>query len=118
MAKKRANRKPAGTQEEDRLERYAKEMRIKAMQRRPGPHQIAAEQFALQAAKKARDARLQAQQADQRMKVSSMPKPPPPAGRDPLAGRTVEAGTRSIREGLRSWMRDLRGGGGSRLTGR
>ena len=37
---------------------------------------------------------------------------------DPLAGRTVEAGTRSLREGLRAWMRDLRGGGGSRLTGR
>ena len=45
---------------------------------------------------------------------------PMPAVRvpDKLAGRTVEAGTRSLREGLRAWMRDMRGGGGSRLTGR
>ena len=35
-----------------------------------------------------------------------------------LQGRTVEAGTRSMREGLRAWVRDMRGGGGSRLTGR
>ena len=41
-----------------------------------------------------------------------------PAKGDKLSGRTVEAGTRSLREGMRSWMRDLRGGGGSRLTGR
>ena len=32
-----------------------------------------------------------------------------------LAGRTVDAGSRSVLEGMRSWMR---GGGGSRLTGR
>jgi hypothetical protein len=31
-----------------------------------------------------------------------------------LAGRTVEAGTRSMLQGLRGWL----GGGGSRLTGR
>ena len=31
-----------------------------------------------------------------------------------LAGRTVEAGTRSMLQGLRGWI----GGGGSRLTGR
>ena len=37
---------------------------------------------------------------------------------DKLSGRTVEAGTRSLLEGMRSWMRDMRGGGGSRLTGR
>ena len=37
---------------------------------------------------------------------------------DTLSGRTVEAGTRSMREGLRAWVRDMRGGGGSRLTGR
>ena len=41
-----------------------------------------------------------------------------PAKSDKLSGRTVEAGTRSLREGMRSWMRDMRGGGGSRLTGR
>lgn len=41
-----------------------------------------------------------------------------PAKGDKLSGRTVEYGTRSLREGLRSWMRDMRGGGGSRLTGR
>ena len=33
----------------------------------------------------------------------------------PLQGRTVEAGTRSMLEGLRSWMR---GGGGFRIGGR
>ena len=45
---------------------------------------------------------------------------PIPMGKAPdkLSGRTVEFGTRSIREGLTSWMRDIRGGGGSRLTGR
>ena len=32
-----------------------------------------------------------------------------------LSGRTVEPGTRSLLEGLRGW---IRGGGGSRLTGR
>ena len=37
---------------------------------------------------------------------------------DPLAGRTVEAGTRSALQGMRSWMIDRMGGGGSRLTGR
>ena len=37
------------------------------------------------------------------------------AQRDLMAGRTVEAGTRSLLEGLKGW---IRGGGGSRLTGR
>ena len=37
------------------------------------------------------------------------------AMKDTMSGRTVEAGTPSIRDGMRSWMR---GGGGSRLTGR
>ena len=32
-----------------------------------------------------------------------------------LSGRTVESGTRSMLEGLKGW---IRGGGGSRLTGR
>jgi len=119
MAKKRTNQKPAGPgglsdQEKARLERYAKEMRIKAMQRRPSEQQMAADDRARAAAKAARDARLQRQQADQRMKVSSMPKPPM-AARDPLAGRTVEYGTRSMLQGLRSW---ITGGGGSRLAGR
>ena len=44
--------------------------------------------------------------------------PMPAAKGDTLSGRTVEAGTRSMREGLRAWVRDMRGGGGSRLTGR
>jgi len=35
-----------------------------------------------------------------------------------LQGRTVEAGTRSLREGLISFMREFRGGGGSRISGR
>lgn len=37
------------------------------------------------------------------------------AQRDLMSGRTVEPGTRSMLEGLRGW---IRGGGGSRLTGR
>jgi hypothetical protein len=39
----------------------------------------------------------------------------PAAKTNPLAGRTVEFGTRSMLQGLRSW---IAGGGGSRLTGR
>ena len=34
---------------------------------------------------------------------------------NPIAGRTVEYGTRSLLQGLRNW---IAGGGGSRLTGR
>jgi len=37
------------------------------------------------------------------------------AAKDVLSGRTAEFGTRSVLEGMRSFMR---GGGGSRLTGR
>jgi len=37
------------------------------------------------------------------------------AQRDVMSGRTVEPGTRSMLEGLKGW---IRGGGGSRLTGR
>ena len=43
------------------------------------------------------------------------PFPMGPAKANPMAGRTVEAGTRSMLQGLRSW---IRGGGGNRLTGR
>jgi len=117
MAKKRTNRKPAGTQEEDRLERYAKEMRIKAMQRRPllpSPDAIKRAQELKEYYRQQREK----ERVDAYLRQKASAKSPPPAARDPLAGRTVEAGTRSIREGLRSWMRDLRGGGGSRLTGR
>jgi hypothetical protein len=39
----------------------------------------------------------------------------PPAKSNPLAGRTAEFGTRSVLEGMRSFMR---GGGGSRLSGK
>jgi hypothetical protein len=35
-----------------------------------------------------------------------------------LSGRTVEAGTRSLLQGMKSYMVDRFGGGGSRLTGR
>jgi len=38
-----------------------------------------------------------------------------PAKGDTLSGRTVEYGTRSMLQGLRSW---ITGGGGSRLSGR
>jgi hypothetical protein len=37
---------------------------------------------------------------------------------DSLSGRTVEAGTRSLLQGMKSYMVDRFGGGGSRLTGR
>ena len=40
---------------------------------------------------------------------------PPPQIKNPLAGRTVEAGTPSLLKGLRSW---ITGGGGSILRGR
>ena len=42
---------------------------------------------------------------------------PIPMGKAPdvLSGRTVESGTRSLLQGLKGW---IRGGGGSRLTGR
>jgi len=35
--------------------------------------------------------------------------------KDPMRGRTVEFGTRSMLEGIKGWMR---GGGGSRITGK
>jgi hypothetical protein len=41
--------------------------------------------------------------------------PMPAVKNSPMAGRTVEAGTRSMLQGLRSW---IRGGGGSILRGR
>ena len=37
------------------------------------------------------------------------------AAKSPISGRTVEYGTRSMLQGLRNW---IAGGGGSRLTGR
>ena len=49
--------------------------------------------------------------------LQTKPSTPIPMGKasDTLSGRTVESGTRSLLQGLKGW---IRGGGGSRLTGR
>jgi len=115
--KKSRDFEPINIQARERDRKRDEQMRARALQFRPSEQQMAADDRARAAAKAARAARLQRQQAEQRVAKGPNLKPPP-AARDPLAGRTVDAGTRSLREGLLSFMREFRGGGGSRITGR
>jgi len=138
MAKKRATRKPSGANDNinDFLERREA--------RKYGPRVVSNEaQYSQGEMSKALRAKMAADRAV-RSQFSTTPKPPvqgpaapgqyqteymdkgkwyrslsgksvPERRADILRGRTVEYGTRSMLQGLRSW---ITGGGGSRLSGR